>query len=240
MQDHPGAPGSARPGNTGTAVPAACGGAAVRSQAPGHSRPRATPLPTPLPMPKAPYHHRSGAASMASLGHAGCGPASAGPSVPLTTAPWPARVSRLLQEVLPRVPAAPVALTYPQSHSTTHQVHPAILAPTRPPPATAGTGFLRQRHSRAPPPPARRQPILVGYGLPRHTPPLHMVERGPGGEAQPPSRVGHAGDSDPGGTGLVGRALVVAERFARCAVERMQRPVNRWQATDAMRVLIGP
>ena len=151
------------------------------------------------PLPLAPNHHRSGAASMASLGHAGCGPAFAGPSVPLTTAPWPARVSRLLQVVLPRVPAAPVALTYPQSHSTTHQVHPAILAPTRPPPATAGTGFLRQRHSRAPPPPARRQPILVGYGLPapqgmwipahagttRRTPPLHMVERGPGGEATP-------------------------------------------------------
>ena len=41
MQDHPGAPGAARPGNTGTAVPAACGGAAVQSPAPGHSRPRA-------------------------------------------------------------------------------------------------------------------------------------------------------------------------------------------------------
>ena len=196
MQDHPGAPGSARQRNTGTDGPAACGGAAVPSpQAWDHVRSRAVPLHTPLApdhvrsgaasMPLAPNHHRSGAASMASLGHAGCGPASAGPSMPLTTAPWPARVNRLLQEVLPRVPATPLALTYPQSHSTTHQVHPAILAPTRPPPATAGTGFLRQRHSRAPPPPARRQPILVGYGLPRHTPPLHMVERGPGGEATP-------------------------------------------------------
>ena len=214
MQDHPGAPGSARQRNPGTDGTAACGGAAVPSpQAWDHVRSRAVPLhtplapdhvrsgavPLPLPLPLAPNHHRSGAASMASLGHAGCGPAFAGPSVPLTTAPWPARVSRLLQVVLPRVPAAPVALTYPQSHSTTHQVHPAILAPTRPPPATAGTGFLRQRHSRAPPPPARRQPILVGYGLPapqrdvdsracgnddRRTPPLHMVERGPGGEAR--------------------------------------------------------
>ena len=51
MQDHPGAPGSARPGNTGTAVPAACGGAAVQSKASGHSRPRAAPMP--MPMPKA-------------------------------------------------------------------------------------------------------------------------------------------------------------------------------------------
>ena len=211
MQDHPGAPGSARQRNPGTDGTAACGGAAVPSpQAWDHVRSRAVPLhtplapnhvrsgavpvpvPLPLPLPLAPNHHRSGAASMASLGHAGCGPAFAGPSVPLTTAPWPARVSRLLQVVLPRVPAAPVALTYPQSHSTTHQVHPAILAPTRPPPATAGTGFLRQRHSRAPPPPARRKPILAGYGPPApqgnvdsRTPPLYMVERGPGGEATP-------------------------------------------------------
>ena len=147
------------------------------------------------PLPLAPNHHRSGAASMASLGHAGCGPAFAGPSVPLTTAPWPARVSRLLQVVLPRVPAAPVALTYPQSHSTTHQVHPAILAPTRPPPATAGTGFLRQRHSRAPPPPAADNlfssamvsPLRRECGFPRtrerrppHTPSPHGGE-GAGG-----------------------------------------------------------
>ena len=177
MQDHPGAPGSARQRNPGTDGTAACGGAAVPSpQAWGHVRSRAVPLHTPLapdhvrsgaaPLPQAPDHHRSRAASMAPSGHADCGLAFAGPSVPLTTAPWPARVSRLLQVVLPRVPAAPVALIYPQSHSTTHQVHPAILAPTRPPPATAGTGFLRQRHSRAPPPPARRQPILVGNGLP--------------------------------------------------------------------------
>ena len=62
MQDHPGAPGAARPGNTGTAVPAACGGAAVQSPAPGHSRPRATPMP--MPMPKAPDHTRSSAAPL--------------------------------------------------------------------------------------------------------------------------------------------------------------------------------
>ena len=177
MQDHPGAPGSARQRNPGTDGTAACGGAAVPSpQAWDHVRSRAVPLHTPLapdhvrsgavPLPLAPNHHRSGAASMASPGHAGCGPAFAGPSVPLTTAPWPAHASRLLQVVLPRVPATPLALIYRQSHSTTHHVHPAILAPTHPPPATAGTGFLRQRHSRAPPPPARRQPILVGYGLP--------------------------------------------------------------------------
>ena len=179
MQDYPGAPGIVRPGNPGTAVPAACGGAAVQSQpqAWDHVRSRAAPMPIPLapdhvrsraaPMliPKARDHIRPRAASMASPGHAACGPASAGPSVPLTTALVPAQMSRLLQVVLPRVPATPRTFTYPQSHSTTHQVHPALLAPTRPPPATAGTGCSRQRHSRASAP-ARRKPALTGYGIP--------------------------------------------------------------------------
>ena len=187
MQDYPGAPGTARPGNAGTAVPAACGGAAVQPmpQAPDHNRSSAAPMPmpkapdhnrsraAPMPMPKAPGHQRSDAASMASPGHARCGPVTAGRSVPMATAPVPAQASRQLQEVLPRVPATPRTLTYPQScpntaknqtaysytptdhpsHSTTHQVRPAIQVPTRPPPATAGTGAPRQHPSRAPPPP---------------------------------------------------------------------------------------
>ena len=206
MQDYPGAPGSARPGNPGTAVPAACGGAAVQSQpqAWDHVRSRAAPMPMPMApdhvrsraasLSQAPDHHWSRAASMASPGHAACGPASAGPSVPLTTAPVPARVSRLLQVGLPRVPATPRTFTYPQSHSATHQVHPALLAPTRPPPATAGTGCSRQRHSRAPPPPAESlpSPVMVspfrsGMWIPAPAgmiaaahPPLYMVERGQG------------------------------------------------------------
>ena len=196
MQDHPGAPGSARQGNTGTDVPAACGGAAAQSPAPGHSRPRATPMPMPkapdhnrsraVPMPQALGHTRSRAASMAPSGHAGRGPASAGPCVPMTTAPWPACVSRLLQEVLLRVAATPYTLIHTQSRqntaknrtansqtstdrrsrSVTYPVHPALLVPTRPPPATAGTGFPRQRHSRAPPLAARRKPTLLS-SLPR-------------------------------------------------------------------------
>ena len=143
--------------------------AAPMPKASDHNRSHATPMPKApdhtrsgaASMPKAPGHIRPGAASMASPGHADGGPASAGPSVPLTTAPLPASVSRPLQEVLPRVPATPLALTYPQSHSTTHPVHPAMQAPTRPPPATAGTGFLRQRHSRAPPQAACRIPTPV-------------------------------------------------------------------------------
>ena len=58
MQDHPGAPGSARQRNPGTDGTAACGGAAVPSpQAWDHVRSRAVPLHTPL----APDHVRSGA-----------------------------------------------------------------------------------------------------------------------------------------------------------------------------------
>ena len=234
MQDYPGAPGSARPGNTGTDMPAACGGAAVQPlpQAPDHHRSSAAPMPkapghirpcaASMPMapghirpratsmPKALGHNRPRAASMASPGHAdaGCGPASAGRRVPLTTAPVPAHASRLLRIVLLRVAATPRTLTDPQSyrlnrhsresgnprsprcyggttggathrqpalripklpptrhpHSTTHQVHPAIQVPTRPPPATAGTGCPRQRHSRAPPPSVRHSPSLTGRG----------------------------------------------------------------------------
>ena len=202
MQDHPGAPGSARQRNPGTDGPAACGGAAVPSpQAWDHVRSRAVPLHTPLapdhirsgaaPLPQAPDHHRSRAASMAPSGHADCGLASAGPSVPLTTAPWPACVNRLLQELLPRVPATPLALTSPQSHSTTHQVHPALLVPTRPPPATAGTGCPRPPRTYS-----RRlwSPRSAGgSGLPAHVgmmaaahPLSTWWERGPGGEARQP------------------------------------------------------
>ena len=218
MQDHPGVPGSARQGNTGTDVPAACGGAAGQSKAPDHTRSRAAPMPkapdhnrsgaAPMPkvsdhnrshaapqvpdhdrsctapMPKALGHNRPHAASMASPGHAARGPASAGPSVPITTALRPARVNRLLQVVLLRVAATPRTLIYPQSRpnaaksraaysqappqpqsrSATYSVHPATLVPPRPPPATAGTGC--PRHSRAPPLAARRKSMLVSRPAP--------------------------------------------------------------------------
>ncbi len=177
MQDYPGAPGTARPGNPGTAVPAACGGAAGQPlpPAPGHHRSSATPMPMPMPkardhirsramsMPKASGHARLYAAPMASPGHAdaGCGPANAGLSVPPATAPVPAHPSRLLQLVLLRVAATPHTLTDPLSHATTHQVHPAVQVPTRPPPATAGAGLPRHHHSRAPPLAASLRPTLV-------------------------------------------------------------------------------
>ena len=203
MQDYPGAPGTARPGNPGTAVPAACGGAAVLSlpPAPDPHRSCATPLPLPLApdhnrsraasLPQASGHVRPGAAPMASPGpaDAGGGPASAGPSVPLPTAPVPAHASRLLQGVLLRVTATPLALTAPLSyrlnrharppvatggppgsytlatHAPIHLVPPVIRVPPRPQPATAATGFLRQRQSRAPPRAVRRKPTLASLWL---------------------------------------------------------------------------
>ena len=227
MQDYPGAPGTARPGNPGTAVPAACGGAAVLPlpPAPDPHRSCATPLPLPMApdrtrsratsLPQASGHVRPGAMSMASPGHAdaGGGPASASPSVPLPTAPVPAHASRLLQGVLRRVTATPLALTdrlshrlnrhssasgHPRppvatggppggyalaTHAPIHLVPPVIRVPTRPQPATAATGFLRQRQSRAPPRAVRRktyscQPMAPRYAWLRQTPPLRSLLRG--------------------------------------------------------------
>ena len=155
MQDYPGAPGTARPGNAGTAEPAACGGAAVQSlpPAPDHTRSSAMPMPlapdhnrsraASMLMPQAPGHQWSDAASMASPGHADCGPATAGRSVPMATAPVPAHAGRRLQAVLPRVPATPGTLIYTQSHRLNRHSH---LTPRhsresgnpRPPVATGG------------------------------------------------------------------------------------------------------
>ena len=215
MQDHPGAPGSARQRNPGTDGPAACGGAAVPApQAWDHVRSHAVPLPLPLPLaldhvrsgaaslPLAPDHVRSGAASLPLAPPGQPGPASADRSVLRSTDLWPAHASRPLQAVLPRVPATSRHLDCPPAHHlnrhshasrshtplrgvnprppvapggppggyapatcpanaqtstarptrcVTQRVHPAIQVPSRPPPATAGTGGSRQHPSRAPP-----------------------------------------------------------------------------------------
>ncbi len=157
MQDHPRAPGSARQGTLGTDGPAACGGAAAFSPAPGPSRPRAASLPLPL----ASDHDRSGAASLPLPNlpsHGLRDPAWAGPRVPLSTLLWPAGVRRLRSVVLHRVIATPG--THLSHLSTTR------FAPTRPVsphlvPTTAGTGDPRHHHSRAPPSATHRKPTLV-------------------------------------------------------------------------------
>ena len=139
MQDHPGAPGSARKGSTRTVVPAARGGAAAHPMAPGHDHPLATPvrLPgheRPCAVPYALDHDRSRARHPMAPGHGRpCAaqlvpdhywshhapmapprhvPARAGTYVPIAAAPLPARVSRLLRI---RLTATPHTLISPQS-----------------------------------------------------------------------------------------------------------------------------
>ena len=227
MQDHPGAPGTARQGSTRIIVSTNDGGKATQPRAPGHERPpaalsaarhgrlsAATGAPgadVPLAStagapgqyclsaaPRAPGHDVSLASPVRAPGHDRLS------ATPIATVSLPAGLRRLRQEVLPRVPATPNTLIYPQSHrdtaqnrathshrlnrrspesgnpyppvatgrpqggytpatcvahsrSTTHQVHPAIQVPARPRScSTAGTGFLRQHPSRAPPKAARR------------------------------------------------------------------------------------
>ena len=248
MQDHPGAPGTARKRITRTVVPAACGGAAAHQTAPGqeqplvappvtrpdrpcatpqapgydvpqassawapvHNRPRAAPS-APVPdrcrpaqtapgqdrppvappatrpdRPRAtpqapgydvplvtvarapgygrpcaaqlvPEHHRSHPAPMAPPGHA---LARAGTYVPITTAPLPARVSRLLQERLSRITATPNTRTHPQPRRHTRNNRtPSSQDPTYP------QSRRLNRHSRAsgnPRPPVATGGLQGGY-----------------------------------------------------------------------------
>ncbi len=224
-----GAPGADVPlASTAGAPGQHCLSAALR--APGHERAPAAPRAVDYHWscarhPTVPEHGRFPTAPCAA-GHGRLSAASPAPGhdVPLAvtagapghdrlsalsiaTVPLPAGPRRLRQGVLPRVPANPRTLIYPQSprinrhsrfpsrhsresgnprppvatggpqggyapatrathshahshllsHHTTHQVHPAIQVPPDPRScSTAATGFLRQRHSRAPPKPTRR------------------------------------------------------------------------------------
>ena len=148
--------------------------------------PRATPLPLPLAsdhtrsraasLPLAPDHARSGAASLPLPNlpsHDLRDPARAGPRVPLSTLPWPAGVRRLRSAVLPRVIATPG--TRPSylpadrfAPTAADPVAPTQPVPPRPPPTTAGTGYPRHHHSRAPPRATHRKPTLVSPMVPPH------------------------------------------------------------------------
>ena len=136
MQDYPAAPGSARQRNPGTDGPAACGGAAVPApQAWDHVRSHAVPLHLPLPLAPAhvrsgaaslllaPAHVRSGAASLPLAPPGQPGPASADRSVLRSTDLWPAHASRPLQAVLPRVPATSRHLDCPPAHYLNRHSH---------------------------------------------------------------------------------------------------------------------
>ena len=131
MQDHPGAPGSTRPGNPGTAVPAACGGAAVQPlpQAPDHNRSSATP------MPKVPGHIRPGAASMPKAPDLTTGPAprpcrrrwaTTGPAL----RPW-RRQATLTLAVSRRSAGRSVPLTIAPVAGSCEPAAPGSLAPRR-------------------------------------------------------------------------------------------------------------
>ena len=177
MQDHPGAPGTARQESTRTIVSTYNGGNATQPRAPGHERPRAAlcaarhgrlsaatrapgadvPPATPAgapgqyclsAAPRAPGHGRPLASTAGAPGHDRLSAA------PIATVSLPAGLRRLRQGVLPRVPATPNTLTYSHSRSTTYQVHPATQVPPRPRScSTACTGFPLRHHSRAPPAP---------------------------------------------------------------------------------------
>ena len=99
---------------------------AATVRAPGYGRPCAAQL--------VPDHHWSHHAPMAPPGHA---LARAGTSVPIATAPLPARVSRLLQERLSRITATPDNRTYLHSHRLNR--HSRASGNPCPPVGTGGT-----------------------------------------------------------------------------------------------------
>ena len=141
--------------------------------APGHGRPSAAQL--------VPDHHRSHPAPMAPPGHA---LARAGTYVPITTAPLPARVSRLLQAVLPRVPATPNTRTYSHSHRLTrhsHRLnrHSRESGNPRPPVTTGGAQGDYVPPTRAPS--LRRKPQSTGWPYAdRRTDSPSLPGKGPG------------------------------------------------------------
>ena len=147
MQDHPGAPGTARQESTRTIVSTYDGGTATQPRAPGHERPF-TAL-------RAAKHGRLSAASTApgadippttTAGAPGQYCQSAAPRAPghgrplaiaagescrdrlsaasTATAPSPAGPRRLRQVSLPRTPATPNTLTSPHTHQDTASSFP--------------------------------------------------------------------------------------------------------------------
>ena len=140
MQDHPGAPGTARQESTRIIVSTNDGGNATQPRAPGHERPpaalsaarhgrlsAATGAPgadVPLAStagapgqyclsaaPRAPGHDVSLASPVRAPGHDRLSAA------PIATVSLPAGLRRLRQEVLPRVPATPNTLIHPHSRA---------------------------------------------------------------------------------------------------------------------------
>ncbi len=175
MQDHPGAPGTARQESTRTIVSTYDGGTATQPRAPGHERPHAAlraarhgrlsaastapgadvPPATPAgapgqycqsAAPRAPGHGRPLATTAGVFGH------DRPSAAPTATVSLPAGQHRPRQAVLPRTPATPNTLTNPRTHRDT--AHTAYRRATR---------YAQSR----PRPSARRSvdsPSLLGKG----------------------------------------------------------------------------
>ena len=177
MQDHPGAPGTARQGSTRTIVSTNDGGNATQPRAPGHERPRAAlraarhgrlSAAATAPGADIPPATTAGApgqycqsAALRAPGHgrplaipAGVPDHDRLSAAPIATAPSPAGLRRRRQVILPRTPATPNTLTYPHTHLNTAR--------------TAYRRATRSAQSRA-----------------SANPPLSTWWRGAGGGAQP-------------------------------------------------------
>ncbi len=177
MQDHPGAPGTARQESTQINVSTYDGGTATQPRAPGHERPHAalcaarhgrlsaasTAPGADIPRAtsaRAPGQYCQSAAPRAP-GHGRPLATTAGEScrdrlsaAPIATVSSPAGLRRLRQVVLPRTPATPNTLTNPHTHRDT--AHTAYRRATR---------YAQSRES--------------------DNPPLSTKWRGAGGEAIP-------------------------------------------------------
>ena len=159
MQDHPGAPGTARQESTRIIVSTYDGGNATQPRAPGHERPRVAlraarhgrlSAATRAPGADVPLATTAGAPGQYCLSAAPRAPGANLPlaiparapgqhrlsAAPIATASVPAGLRRLRQGVLPRTPATPNTLTYPHSHRDTAQNRES--GKPRPPVTTGG------------------------------------------------------------------------------------------------------
>ena len=166
MQDHPGAPGTARQESTRTIVSTNDGGTATQPRAPGHERPHAAlraarhgRLSAALLAPgherpraalRATRHDRPRAATRAPGADVPPAIPAEAPgqyclrAVAIATVALPAGLHRLRQVILPRTPATPNTLTYLTAHRDTAYTRTVYRRTTR---------YAPSRESRNPRPP---------------------------------------------------------------------------------------
>ena len=136
MQDHPGAPGTARQESTRTIVSTNDGGTATQPRAPGHDRPFTASA-------DAAKHGRLSAASTAPGADVPLVSLAGAPgqhhlsAVAIATVALPAGPHRLRQEDLPRTPANPRTLTHSPAHQHSTRNRLTVVQ-ALPSPCTAG------------------------------------------------------------------------------------------------------